>query len=164
MGITDRKTSTLNNSITFDANADLYANAPLNTGVGKSGGFVNRKKSGKIFAGSRMVVPGQDILSVKVFEPDFNRPRTVDTFSGALPPTPTPIPPTPTPPPTSTPTPTPTPTMTPSPIVEICYLATEDFIRIIAENGDNLIVDCDPFPIPVPPVNYPMPTPTPTIP
>ena len=48
MGITDRKTSTLNNSITFDANADLYANATLNLGVGKSGGFVNRKKSGKI--------------------------------------------------------------------------------------------------------------------
>jgi hypothetical protein len=167
MGITDRKTSTLNNSITFDVNADLYTNATLNLGVGKSGGFVNRKKSGKIFAGSRMVVPGQDILSVKVFEPDFNRPRTIDTFSGALPPTPTAEPtptPTPTPPPTSTPTPTPTPTMTPSPIVEICYLATEDFIRIIAENGDNLIVDCDPFPIPVPPVNYPTPTPTPTIP
>ena len=30
MGITDRKTSTLNNSITFDANADLYSNAVLN--------------------------------------------------------------------------------------------------------------------------------------
>jgi hypothetical protein len=36
-----------------------------------------------------MVVPGQDILSVNVFEPDFNRPKTIDTFSGALPPTPT---------------------------------------------------------------------------
>jgi hypothetical protein len=163
MGTTDRKTSSLNNSITFDATADLYSNGLLNTGVGKSGGFVNRKKSGKIFAGSRMVVPGQDILSVKVFEPEFRKVRTVDTFSGALPPTPTVEPtPTPTPPPTSTPTPTPTPTMTPSPIVEICYLATEDFIRIIAENGDNLIVDCNPFPIPVPPVNYPTPTPTPT--
>ena len=43
MGTTDRKTSSLNNSITFDANADLYSNATLNTGVGKSGGFVNRK-------------------------------------------------------------------------------------------------------------------------
>jgi hypothetical protein len=167
MGTTDRKTSSLNNSITFDANADLYANAPLNTGVGKSGGFVNRKKSGKIFAGSRLVVPGQDILSVKVFEPEFVKRRTVDVFSGALPPTPTPEPtptPTPTPPPTSTPTPTPTPTMTPSPIVEICYLATEDYIRITAENDDNLIVECHPFPIPVPPVNYPTPTPTPTMP
>lgn len=164
MGITDRKTSSLNNSLTFDVNADLYANAALNLGVGKSGGFVNRKKSGKIFAGSRMVVPGQDILSVKVFEPEFNKPMTVDIFSGALPPKPT-IEPTPTPtptppPPTSTPTPTPTPTMTPSPIVEICYLSTEDFISIVAENGDNLIVDCNPFPIPVPPVNYPTPTPT----
>jgi hypothetical protein len=165
MGTTDRKTSSLNNSITFDANADLYSNATLNTGVGKSGGFVNRKKSGNIFAGSRMVVPGQNILNVKVFEPEFKKPKTVDVFSGALPPTPTPEPtPTPTPPPTSTPTPTPTPTMTPSPIVEICYLATEDFIRIIAENGDNLIVECNPFPIPVPPANYPTPTPTPTIP
>jgi hypothetical protein len=225
MGTTDRKTSTLNNSITFDANADLYSNGLLNTGVGKSGGFENRKKSGnaiagstmvvpgqnilnyrvesifkpsggglnfgsesiiytaldtsttkggsfenrkksgKIFAGSRLVVPGQDILSVKVFEPEFVKRRTVDVFSGALPPTPTPEPtPTPTPPPTSTPTPTPTPTMTPSPIVEICYLATEDYIRITAENDDNLIVECHPFPIPVPPVNYPTPTPTPTMP
>ena len=228
MGTTDRKTSSLNNSITFDANADLYSNALLNTGVGKNGGFENRKKSGNaiagstmvvpgqnilsyrvesifkpsggglnfasesiiytaldknttkggsfenrkksgnIFAGSRMVVPGQDILSVKVFAPEFKKPKTIDVFSGALPPTPTPQPtptPTPTPPPpTSTPTPTPTPTMTPSPIVEICYLATEDYIRIIAENGDNLIVECHPFPIPTPPTNYPVPTPTPTIP
>jgi len=227
MGTTDRKTSSLNNSITFDATSDLYSNALLNTGVGKSGGFENRKKSGNaiagstmvvpgqnilnyrvesvfkpsggglnfasesiiftalnvsttkgggfenrkksgnIFAGSRMVVPGQNILSVKVFEPEFKKSKTIDVFSGALPPTPTPEPtptPTPTPPPTSTPTPTPTPTMTPSPIVEICYLATEDFIRIVAENGDNLIVDCNPFPIPVPPVNYPTPTPTATTP
>ena len=63
MGTTDRKTSTLNNSITFDANADLYSNGLLNTGTGKSGGFENRKKSGNAIAGSTMVVPGQNILN-----------------------------------------------------------------------------------------------------
>ena len=66
MGITDRKTSTLNNSITFDANADLYSNAVLNLGVGKSGGFENRKKSGNAIAGSTMIVPGQNILNYRV--------------------------------------------------------------------------------------------------
>ena len=95
----------------------------------------------------------------------YNEQCSIDEIFNIPTSTPTPTPTsTPTPTPTSTPTPTPTPTMTPSPIVEICYLATEDFIRIIAENGDNLIVDCNPFPIPVPPVNYPTPTPTPTIP
>jgi hypothetical protein len=115
-------------------------------------GFTDRKKSGRIFAGSRMVVPGQNILSVKVSAPEFKKTKTVDIFSGALPPTFTPEPtptPTPTPTSTSTPTPTPTPTMTPSPIVEICYLSTEDFVRIGAENGDNLIIDCDPSSIPI---------------
>ena len=151
--------------LNFASESIIYT--ALDRSTTKGGGFENRKKSGKIFAGSKLVVPGQDILSVKVFEPEYKKPMTVDIFSGALPPTPTPEPtptPTPTPPPTSTPTPTPTPTMTPSPIVEICYLATEDFIRIIAENGDNLIVECNPFPIPVPPANYPTPTPPPTIP
>jgi len=35
-------------------------------------GLTSRKKSGNIIGGSRLVVPGQPIYSVKVNEPSFN--------------------------------------------------------------------------------------------
>ena len=36
-------------------------------------GSIRRKKSGKIFAGSDLVVPGNGIYSVKVIKPSFNK-------------------------------------------------------------------------------------------
>jgi hypothetical protein len=94
-------------------------------------GLVERKKSGKIFDGSLLNVPGQGILTAK---PGSNSNLTKKTpvvinVSGGMPPTPTPsitasptVTPTPTITPTNTPTPsittthTPTPTHTPLPI------------------------------------------------
>lgn len=36
-------------------------------------GSVQRKKSGKIFAGSDLIITGQGIYSVKVIKPTFNK-------------------------------------------------------------------------------------------
>ena len=100
-----------------------------------------RKKSGKIANGSRLIVPGQQYLGQKVFEPTFKNKKSApidrDLLEQILPfltppptpsvtptntPTNTPQPsqsptntPTPTQTPTNTPTPTQTPTNTPTP-------------------------------------------------
>lgn len=130
-------------------------------------GLIRRKTSGYRFAGSKLNVPGQGIYVVKDTPQDPVSVRGINPTPEKRPtPTPSPKPPvTPTPTPsitptltptptitlTLTPTPTitqtpevtPTPTITPSPTpIEICYLATEDLNPIIAENLDNLIVDC----------------------
>ena len=36
-------------------------------------GFENRKKSGNIIGGSRLIVNGQNIFNVRVISPDFNK-------------------------------------------------------------------------------------------
>jgi hypothetical protein len=93
-------------------------------------GLTNRKKSGKIFDGSLLNVPGQGILTKKI-ESSFTKNLPLQTqISGGMPPSPTPsITPSNTPgiipaPPcdftgmdVSTPTPTPTPTNTPTPSI-----------------------------------------------
>jgi len=73
-------------------------------------GLGKRRVSGRIFSGSRLIVPGEPVLSSKVFQITFQNKR------GSLPvPTDKPVKtptPTATPIPTLTPTPTPTPTPT----------------------------------------------------
>jgi hypothetical protein len=92
-------------------------------------GFEQRKKSGNIFAGSRLVVDGQGIYNVKILKFGPERQKTpLEYFRPIVFPKPIPAPlcdfngiifmtPTPTPSntPTNTPTKTPTPTMTPTP-------------------------------------------------
>lgn len=39
-------------------------------------GLTQRKKSGNIIGGSRMIVPGQDIYNVKKFETTFDKNET----------------------------------------------------------------------------------------
>jgi hypothetical protein len=100
-------------------------------------GFVNRKKSGNIIGGSRLVVNGQNIFNVQVIPPGFNKlsskqdndsyfeVSSTPTSTPIITPTPSITPtfglsptpsntPTNTETPTSTPTPTPTPTQTPT--------------------------------------------------
>lgn len=101
-------------------------------------GFEQRKKSGNIFAGSRLVVDGQGIYNVKIlkFGPErkkspleYFRPVVVPApipaplcdFNGIVFMTPTPSPTTTvTPTPTNTVTPTPTNTITPTPTSAVC--------------------------------------------
>lgn len=100
-------------------------------------GLSLRKRSGRIIAGSRLIVEDQPILSAKVFDPNFNgkvgslpnehreSPTTTTTTTQPIPsvtpsntPTNTPTPTvtlTPTKTPTNTPTKTPTPTITRTP-------------------------------------------------
>ena len=86
-------------------------------------GFVDRKKSGNVFAGSRLVVDGQGIYNVKIIKPGFERKKSpLEYFRPIEFPQPVPAPfcdfngilfVTPTPTPTNTPTPTITPSTTP---------------------------------------------------
>jgi uncharacterized delta-60 repeat protein len=90
-------------------------------------GFEQRKKSGNIFAGSRLVVDGQGIYNVKIIKPGFERQKSpLEYFRPIVFPGPVPAPlcdftgvlfmtPTPTPTNTVTPTLTPTNTITPTP-------------------------------------------------
>jgi hypothetical protein len=79
-----------------------------------------RRKSGRIFDGSRLIPLGEGIKTSKVFENTFRQKRSAYQFEPVIPeilPTPTPtssILPSQTPAPTITPTPTVTPTITPT--------------------------------------------------
>lgn len=53
-------------------------------------GLVNRKRSGNIIAGSKLIVPGQPILNVKKFEVTFNKKGSLPDSSKGTPPTPPP--------------------------------------------------------------------------
>lgn len=140
-------------------------------------GLIRRNKSGRFIGGSRLNVPGQGIYTVirqpndkEIIKSQFERiPRPTPTPTPTLTSTPS-ITPTLTPSPTLTPTPTITPsitpTVTPTPI-DVCYLATEDYIDLLTENGLFIIVDCPITPTPTPtstnsPTNTPTETPTPT--
>jgi hypothetical protein len=80
-----------------------------------------RRKSGRIFDGSRLIPLGEGIKTSKVFENTFKQKRSAYKFEPVIPeilPSPTPtssILPSQTPAPTITPTPTVTPTITPTP-------------------------------------------------
>lgn len=86
-------------------------------------GLENRKRSGRIANGSKLIVPGQITTGSKVYQTTFSNKRSapIDSNSQIEYVTPTPtntIQPTPTNTPTTTPTntPTPTPTTTLDPI------------------------------------------------
>lgn len=98
-------------------------------------GLDRRRTSGKIFSGSKLIVPGQPISSVKVFQTTFQYKKGTpkDTFR-EINPNPTPSP---TPIPTLSPTPTPTPT--PTPIVDTYYILTQIGESILTESGYNII-------------------------
>lgn len=102
-------------------------------------GLIRRKKSGNIFGGSKLNVPGQGIYNVKISESDKIPVNGINPNPKRRPtPTPTKPPlPTPTPTPSITPTPTPTPSSS-----AICLLAQENFDNILTENGDFIIVEC----------------------
>jgi hypothetical protein len=53
-------------------------------------GLVNRKRSGKIIAGSKLIVPGQPVLSAKKFEVTFDKKgSTPESSQSNTPPPPT---------------------------------------------------------------------------
>lgn len=110
-------------------------------------GLIRRHKSSdKLIGGSRLNVPGQGVFSIKKSPNDIIPIKKIGDENPRPTPTPTPnITPTSTPTPSITPTSTQIPTPTPTPTQtqpEICYLSTEFLDPIIAENLDNLIVDC----------------------
>jgi surface protein len=126
MGISDRKRSIESPvNINLDLSQEPKPNQFLVDNNFKSGDFVSRKKSGNIFAGSKLNVDGQGILNLKVFRNEIVKKFPIDSpGSEGLPPTPSAtllvIPtstPTPTPTMTMTPTLTPTTTVTPTPSV-----------------------------------------------
>ena len=88
-------------------------------------GLISRNKSGNLFAGSRLNVPGQGIYNIKKSEGDKIGVKT--SFS-------------PRPSTTPTPTPSPTPTPTPTPIVGNCFFITQYDYDIITEYGSNIEV------------------------
>jgi hypothetical protein len=125
-------------------------------------GFVNRKKSGNIIGGSRLVVNGQNIFNVQVIPPGFNKLSSkqdndsyVEVSSTPIPtPTITPTPsmtptsglsPTPSNTPTNTETPTSTPTPTPTPtstqIVDTNYLLQENYFTLDQENNNKILIN-----------------------
>jgi len=153
----------------------------------KSGRLIGGSKLNVPGQGVYTVVrqPNDKLIIGPKIEPPYVAPEPTPKQKDKLPITPTPTPtitptitPTPSITPTHTPTTTPTPTTTITPSItpthtptitptptptstpfEICYLSTEDLNPIIAENGDNLIVDC-PTPTPTPtPTNTPTQTP-----
>lgn len=90
-------------------------------------GLDRRRTSGKIFNGSKLIVPGQPISSVKVFQNTFQYKKGTpkDTFREINP--------------TPSPTPTPTPSPTPTPIVENYYILTESNQSILTEDGFHIL-------------------------
>lgn len=118
-------------------------------------GSISRKKSGKIFGGSNLVVIGEGIYGVKIIEPTFLKKsqyiitEPTGTTTTTTIPVPTPsitptvsvtptITPTPTVTPTITPTITPTPTPTPSPQPDLPGIYYGKFSGTTITSGDVL--------------------------
>ena len=80
-------------------------------------GLNKRKKSGKQLSGSRLIVPGLPMYTVKRTSPNFKKQRRFDA-DNVIPPT------------TTTTTTVP---------VETCYIVTQDNDVLITQSGDNLI-------------------------
>jgi type VI secretion system secreted protein VgrG len=108
MGISDRKRSIdFPVNINLDLNQETKPNQFLVDNNFKGGDFVSRKKSGNVFAGSKLNVDGQGIYTEKNITPDLFKKFPKQTLvSGGNPPSQTP---------TNTPTPTITPTNTVTP-------------------------------------------------
>jgi hypothetical protein len=80
-------------------------------------GLNKRKKSGKLLSGSRLIVPGQPMFTVKKIKPEFKKQRRFDADDVFVPTT----------------------TTTTTVPVETCYIITQDNNVLITQNGDNLI-------------------------
>jgi len=80
-------------------------------------GLNKRKKSGKQLSGTRLIVPGLPMYTVKRTSPNFKKQRRFDA-DNVIPPT------------TTTTTTVP---------VETCYIVTQDNDVLITQSGDNLI-------------------------
>jgi len=82
-------------------------------------GLDRRRTSGKIFNGSKLIVPGQPISSVKVFQNTFQYKKGTpkDTFREI----------------------NPTPSPTPTPIVQNYYILTESNQSILTEDGFHIL-------------------------
>ena len=135
MGISDRKRSIdFPVNINLDLNQETKPNQFLVDNNLKGGDFVSRKKSGNVFAGSKLYVDNQGIYNEKNITPDLFKKFPKQTpVSGGNPPSQTPSQ-TPSTTPltcdftyvvgsiTNTPTPTPsiTPTLTPTPTTLNC--------------------------------------------
>jgi hypothetical protein len=82
-------------------------------------GLSRRKKSGKKIGGSRLIVDGQEIYSVKTFPPDFGRKRKFDPdFLDAEPINPI----------------VPTTTTTTTIPVETCNIETQNFDNLLTQD------------------------------
>ena len=88
-------------------------------------GLNKRKKSGKLLSGSRLIVPGQPMFTVKKIKPEFKKQRRFDADDVFVP--------------TTTTTTVPVTTTTTTVPVETCYIITQDNNVLITQNGDNLI-------------------------
>lgn len=85
-------------------------------------GLSRRKKSGNIIGGSRLIVNGQPIFSVKKYVPDIKKISLKDNFiEGAENPTPT------------------TTTTTTTPIIT-CNIQTQFFENIVTQDNFNLVL------------------------
>ena len=89
-------------------------------------GLNKRKKSGKQLSGSRLIVPGLPMYTVKRTSPNFKKQRRFDADNVILPTT-------------TTTTTVPVTTTTTTVPVETCYIITQDNNVLITQNGDNLI-------------------------
>ena len=94
MGISDRKRNIeVPVSINLDLNQEPKPNQFLIDNNLKGGDFVSRKKSGNVFAGSKLNVDGQGIYNEKNITPDLFKKFPKQTLvSEGNPPTPTPTP------------------------------------------------------------------------
>jgi surface protein len=135
MGISDRKRSIeVSVNINLDLNEENIPNGVIVQNNFKSGGFVSRKKSGNIIAGSKLNVDGQGIFNVKVNEPNLNKniPKSRPVSEGNPPP----------PTQTNQPTPTPTPTVQ-TPFISVWRTTgvTESITLPITGNSNSGIID-----------------------
>jgi hypothetical protein len=85
-------------------------------------GLNRRKKSGNIIGGSRLIVDGQPIFSVKKYVPDIKKISLKDNFTeGAE-------------------TPTPTTTTTTTIPVQTCNLETQQLNNLVTQDYFNLVL------------------------
>lgn len=102
-------------------------------------GLIRRRVSGNYFGGSRLVVPGQGVYSIKKYNNFVNKSGiSKDNYDDIPKPTNTPTP-TVTPTPTGTPTPTPTPTVTHGELSLIDPILTQLDEYIIVGNNEYLM-------------------------
>jgi hypothetical protein len=124
MGISDRKRNIeVPVSINLDLTQETKPNQFLVDNNFKSGNFVGRKKSGNVFAGSKLNVDGQGIYTEKNITPDLYKklPKQILINGGN--------------PPSQTQTPTPTPSITPTPTPQYRFVPNDSYLIDIIDNG-----------------------------